>query len=267
MAGPTSVKAALASPPPISRHSGPGLGADPARFEGFFLHRAERRLLPAQSPNYREEFPAELRGRPAFEYGRFNYCARRVGPLAGQRSKLGGCRRMKLKSQAHRTILIRSRKRDTRRSSCARSLICGRVRIFSARSFASGAGSHSRFTNFSRTAVLFTSTRRSLRAAIVKERASCFGSRLIDLKNPPRRADGEIDYARDFFARSTFLTVSGQLEAEAFACALSKVYTFGPDLSRGEFKHFPARERVLDDRAGNGVLRSAAATWMWLKRL
>ncbi len=33
---------------------------------------------------------------------------------------------------------------------------------------------------------------------------------------------------KDFFARSTFLTVSGQLEAEAFACALSKVYTFGP---------------------------------------
>jgi asparaginyl-tRNA synthetase len=50
----------------------------------------------------------------------------------------------------------------------------------------------------------------------------------IDPKNPPRRADGEVDYARDFFARSTFLTVSGQLEAEAFACALTKVYTFGP---------------------------------------
>ncbi len=50
----------------------------------------------------------------------------------------------------------------------------------------------------------------------------------IDAKNPPRRADGAIDYAQDFFARSTYLTVSGQLEAEAFACALSKVYTFGP---------------------------------------
>src|SRR5215212_222697 len=50
----------------------------------------------------------------------------------------------------------------------------------------------------------------------------------IDATNPPRAGDGNIDYARDFFARSTFLTVSGQLEAEAFACALSKVYTFGP---------------------------------------
>src|SRR5437660_505761 len=50
----------------------------------------------------------------------------------------------------------------------------------------------------------------------------------IDAKNPPRQADGSIDYAQDFFARSNFLTVSGQLEAEAFACALTKVYTFGP---------------------------------------
>jgi asparaginyl-tRNA synthetase len=50
----------------------------------------------------------------------------------------------------------------------------------------------------------------------------------IDFKNPPRTKDGEIDYAKDFFGRSTYLTVSGQLEAEAFASALSKVYTFGP---------------------------------------
>src|SRR4029450_4823255 len=48
----------------------------------------------------------------------------------------------------------------------------------------------------------------------------------IDIKNPPRK-NGEIDYAQDFFARQTYLTVSGQLEAEAFACALTKVYTFG----------------------------------------
>ena len=49
----------------------------------------------------------------------------------------------------------------------------------------------------------------------------------IDVENPPRK-NGEIDYAQDFFARQTYLTVSGQLEAEAFACALTKVYTFGP---------------------------------------
>jgi asparaginyl-tRNA synthetase len=50
----------------------------------------------------------------------------------------------------------------------------------------------------------------------------------LDPKNPPRQADGVIDYAQDFFGRQTYLTVSGQLEVEAFACALSKAYTFGP---------------------------------------
>jgi asparaginyl-tRNA synthetase len=49
----------------------------------------------------------------------------------------------------------------------------------------------------------------------------------IDPKDPPRKGS-EIDYTKDFFARQTYLTVSGQLEAEAFACALAKVYTFGP---------------------------------------
>jgi asparaginyl-tRNA synthetase len=51
----------------------------------------------------------------------------------------------------------------------------------------------------------------------------------IDPANPPRKPDsGQIDYQQDFFHRPAFLTVSGQLEAETFACALGKVYTFGP---------------------------------------
>ncbi len=50
----------------------------------------------------------------------------------------------------------------------------------------------------------------------------------LDLGKLPRNEQGEIDYSRDFFGRSTYLTVSGQLEAEIFACALGKVYTFGP---------------------------------------
>src|SRR3954470_24150846 len=50
----------------------------------------------------------------------------------------------------------------------------------------------------------------------------------LDAEKIPRAADGKIDYTKDFFARPTYLTVSGQLEAEAFALALSNVYTFGP---------------------------------------
>ena len=49
----------------------------------------------------------------------------------------------------------------------------------------------------------------------------------LDLEKPPRR-EGKIDHSQDFFHRPAFLTVSGQLEAEIFACALGKVYTFGP---------------------------------------
>ncbi len=50
----------------------------------------------------------------------------------------------------------------------------------------------------------------------------------LDQKNPPLNEDGTIDYKQDFFGKETNLTVSGQLEAETYAMALGKVYTFGP---------------------------------------
>jgi asparaginyl-tRNA synthetase len=51
---------------------------------------------------------------------------------------------------------------------------------------------------------------------------------VLDLLNLPHKLDGSIDFAQDFFGRETFLTVSGQLNAEAYCQAMSKVYTFGP---------------------------------------
>ncbi|MBD2500808.1 asparagine--tRNA ligase [Anabaena azotica] len=50
----------------------------------------------------------------------------------------------------------------------------------------------------------------------------------LNLKNVPRTENQEIDYSQDFFAKPTYLTVSGQLEAEVMAMAFSNVYTFGP---------------------------------------
>src|SRR3984885_7959572 len=50
----------------------------------------------------------------------------------------------------------------------------------------------------------------------------------LPFDNPPRKEDGTIDFKEDFFGRCTNLTVSGQLEAELGAMALSEVYTFGP---------------------------------------
>jgi asparaginyl-tRNA synthetase len=50
----------------------------------------------------------------------------------------------------------------------------------------------------------------------------------LDHDNPPRNENGSIDYTQDFFGKEANLTVSGQLEAELAAMALSRVYTFGP---------------------------------------
>jgi asparaginyl-tRNA synthetase len=49
----------------------------------------------------------------------------------------------------------------------------------------------------------------------------------IDPDSPPK-ANGKVDYTKDFFGKPAFLTVSGQLQGEAFACGLGKIYTFGP---------------------------------------
>jgi asparaginyl-tRNA synthetase len=58
----------------------------------------------------------------------------------------------------------------------------------------------------------------------------------LDAKQPPLREDGAVDYTKDFFQKPTYLTVSGQLEGEVFACALSNIYTFGPTF-RAENSH------------------------------
>lgn len=50
----------------------------------------------------------------------------------------------------------------------------------------------------------------------------------LSMSNPPRTPEGKIDYSQDFFGRATNLTVSGQLEGELGALALSQIYTFGP---------------------------------------
>jgi len=58
----------------------------------------------------------------------------------------------------------------------------------------------------------------------------------LDMENLPRNDAGNVDYKQDFFGKETFLTVSGQLNAETYCNALSKVYTFGPTF-RAENSH------------------------------
>lgn len=50
----------------------------------------------------------------------------------------------------------------------------------------------------------------------------------LDISNPPRKQDGKVDFTEDFFGKEAKLTVSGQLEGELAALALSEIYTFGP---------------------------------------
>lgn len=50
----------------------------------------------------------------------------------------------------------------------------------------------------------------------------------LDLNAPPRTQEGKVDFKQDFFGKPAYLTVSGQLNGEAYACALSDIYTFGP---------------------------------------
>jgi asparaginyl-tRNA synthetase len=64
---------------------------------------------------------------------------------------------------------------------------------------------------------------------VAEEAARCVGGIY-------RTVDGKIDYSRDFFSRPAYLTVSGQLNGEYYACGLSNVYTFGPTF-RAENSH------------------------------
>ncbi|MDE6936059.1 MAG: asparagine--tRNA ligase, partial [Oscillospiraceae bacterium] len=50
----------------------------------------------------------------------------------------------------------------------------------------------------------------------------------LDMNDPPRTQDGQVDYSRDFFGKRANLTVSGQLNGENFAMAFGDIYTFGP---------------------------------------
>ncbi|HEV2431404.1 MAG TPA: asparagine--tRNA ligase [Burkholderiales bacterium] len=65
-------------------------------------------------------------------------------------------------------------------------------------------------------------------AADAEGAGALFRVSTLDFANLPRDSAGRVDFSNDFFGREAFLTVSGQLNVEAYCLALSKVYTFGP---------------------------------------
>jgi hypothetical protein len=77
----------------------------------------------------------------------------------------------------------------------------------------------------------------------------------LDLANLPRTPEGNVDFAQDFFGREAFLTVSGQLNIEAYCLALTKIYTFGPRTERNPARMEGGRPprstiRIKTGRAG-----------------
>src|SRR6202049_2310279 len=74
-------------------------------------------------------------------------------------------------------------------------------------------------------------------AADAEGAGALFRVSTLDLANVPRTPKGDVDFAQDFFGREAFLTVSGQLNVEAYCLALTKVYTFGPTFRAENLNH------------------------------
>ena len=123
---------------------------------------------------------------------------------------------------------IRCRRSGIRSSSCARSPICGRGPTPSGPSPGCAIASAARSTISFRSKAFSTSTRRSSRPATAKGPARCSRSPRSTWPTCPSNGRRRSTIDQDFFDRPAYLTVSGQLEGEIFACALGKVYTFGP---------------------------------------
>jgi asparaginyl-tRNA synthetase len=92
----------------------------------------------------------------------------------------------------------------------------------------------------------------------------------IDPANPPRNDKGEVDYAKDFFERRAYLTVSGQLEGEIYATALGKIYTFGPTFraeNSNTTRHLAEFWMVEPEVAFNELVDNMALAERFLKRI
>ena len=89
----------------------------------------------------------------------------------------------------------------------------------------------------------------------------------LDLMNLPRTDDGKIDFVQDFFGREAFLTVSGQLNIEAYYLALTKVYTFGPTfrVRGGDDRPIDPEEPVLVEKAMD-CPRQHGSRALWVRR-
>ena len=84
-----------------------------------------------------------------------------------------------------------------------------------------------------------------------------FTATSLDMQNLPKDHQGAVDFSEDLFGKQTFLTVSGQLNAEAYCLALSKVYTFGPTFRAENSNTTRHLAEFLDVGTGNRLCQFA----------
>ena len=121
---------------------------------------------------------------------------------------------------------IRCRRRSTRWRPCARSGICARAPTPSARCSACATRSACAIHKFFQERGFLYVHTPVISASDAEGAGSMFRVTTLDLERSAKRQAA--DFAQDFFGKRTYLTVSGQLEAEIFALAFANVYTFGP---------------------------------------
>jgi asparaginyl-tRNA synthetase len=92
----------------------------------------------------------------------------------------------------------------------------------------------------------------------------------MHLDNPPKTAKGEIDFSKDYFGRQTYLSVSGQLEAECLALGLGRVYTFGPTFrseNSNTSRHLSEFWMIEPEAAFYDLDDVALLAWNYLKHM
>ena len=209
-----------------------GLGAHPARLEGRLLvHPPVGRLVVPSGAGGRAEGPAELRkGGPA-PHSR----AARSRPPAPScprppRASRSRCRRARSRSSAGSTTPTPTRSSPSR----TRFEFLREVAHLRPRTNVIGAVTRVRHTLaqaihrfFHERGFVWVNTP-IITAADAEGAGALFRVSTLDLANLPRTRRARSISRKDFFGREAFLTVSGQLNVEAYCLALSKVYTFGP---------------------------------------
>lgn len=87
----------------------------------------------------------------------------------------------------------------------------------------------------------------------------------LDLEHLPLQKNGSVDYSQDFFGKAANLTVSGQLNAEAFAMAFRNVYTFGPTFPGRKIPIRPVLPLNFGCWSQKSLLPIWSKTWLWLR--